>query len=94
MKSSDGKTGSIGVSTVEEGLEMLDYEDEKFLLDTSPPCTASRIVCRFLEAYGYERVCRYIRGLEKCESAGYPLEGNTPDSRMGVFAPSAHEHAV
>lgn len=52
MKSSDGKTGSIGVSTVEEGLEMLDYEDEIVLYDTGPPCTASRMACRFLKARG------------------------------------------
>jgi hypothetical protein len=37
MKSPDGNTGCIRVSTIEEGLEMLDYEDEKFLLDTGPP---------------------------------------------------------
>ena len=36
MKSPDGKTVSIGVSTVEEGLEMLDYEDEIVLYETGP----------------------------------------------------------
>jgi hypothetical protein len=64
---------------------MLDYEDEKLLLDTGPPCTASGMACRFLKAHGYERVRRYIRGLEKCEGAGYPLEANTPDSRPGYL---------
>jgi hypothetical protein len=28
MKSSDGKTGSVRASTIEEGLETLDYEDD------------------------------------------------------------------
>ena len=51
MNSSDGKTGSVRVSTIEEGLEMLDYGDEKVLLRPRP-CTASRIVCRFLKARG------------------------------------------
>ena len=36
MKSSDGNTGSIGVSTIEEGLETFDYEDEIVLDDTGP----------------------------------------------------------
>jgi hypothetical protein len=52
MKSLDGKTGSIGVSTMEEGLEMLDYEDEIVLYKTDLPCTASRMTCRFLKASG------------------------------------------
>ena len=52
MKSPHGKTGSIGVSTIEEALEMLDYEDEKVFYDTGPPCTASRMACRFLKAHG------------------------------------------
>ncbi len=52
MKSPDGKTGSIGVSTMEEGLEMLFYEDEIILYETAPPCTASRMACRFLKARG------------------------------------------
>jgi hypothetical protein len=52
MKSLGGKTGSIGVSTVEEGLEMVDYEDEIVLYETGPPCTASRMACRFLKARG------------------------------------------
>ena len=52
MKSPDGKTGSIGVSPMEEGLEMLDYEDEIVLYETGPPRTASRMACRFLKARG------------------------------------------
>jgi hypothetical protein len=52
MKSPDGKTGSIGVSTIEEGLEMLDYEYEIVLYETGLPCTASRMTCRFLKARG------------------------------------------
>jgi hypothetical protein len=52
MKSLDSKNGSIAVSTTEEGLEMLDYEDGIVLYDTGPPCTASRMACRFLKAHG------------------------------------------
>jgi hypothetical protein len=90
MKSSDGKTGSIRVSTIGEILQRLDYEDEKVRLRHRPPCTASRMACRFLKARGYERVRRYTGGLEKWESAGSSLEANTPDNRMTVFAPTAH----
>ncbi len=43
---------------------------------------------------GYERGRRYTGGLEKGESAGYPLEANTPDNRTTVFAPTAHEQPV
>ena len=65
MKSSDGKTGSVRVSTIEEGLEMLDYENEIVFYDTGPPCTASRMTCRFLKAHGWGRVRRYTGGLER-----------------------------
>ncbi len=34
MKSSDGNTGFVRVSTIEEGLETFDYEDEIVLYDT------------------------------------------------------------
>jgi len=34
MNYSDGKTGSVRVSTTAEGLETLDYEDEIVLYDT------------------------------------------------------------
>jgi hypothetical protein len=36
MNSSDGKTGSVRVSTIAEGLETHDYEDEIVLYDTGP----------------------------------------------------------
>jgi hypothetical protein len=52
MKSSDGKTGFIGASTIGEVLQRPDYQDEIVLYDSRPPCTASRIACRFLKAHG------------------------------------------
>jgi rhodanese-related sulfurtransferase len=67
--------GSVRVSTIDEGLETLDYEDEIVLYDSGPPCTASRMACRILKAHGYDRARRYTGGLEEWESAGYPLEG-------------------
>jgi rhodanese-related sulfurtransferase len=68
-------TGSLRVSTQEEGLETLDPDDEIVLYDSGPPCPASRMACRFLKAQGYGQVRRYAAGLEEWESAGYPLEG-------------------
>src|SRR5829696_2696754 len=35
--------GSVRVSTIGEGLETLDYEDEIVLYDTGPPCAASAV---------------------------------------------------
>ena len=67
--------GSLRASTPEEGLEVLDPDDEIVLYDTGPPCPASRMACRFLKAQGYGQVRRYAAGLEEWESAGYPLEG-------------------
>ncbi len=52
MKSPDGKTGSIGVSAMEEGFEKLDYEDEIVLYENGPPCSASRMTRRALKARG------------------------------------------
>jgi rhodanese-related sulfurtransferase len=66
---------SVRVSTPEEGLEVLDPDEEIILYDTGPPCTASRMACRFLKARGYERVRRYTGGLEEWERMDYPLEG-------------------
>jgi 3-mercaptopyruvate sulfurtransferase SseA len=67
--------GSVRVSTMDEGLKTLAYEDEIVLYDTGPPCTASRIACRILKTHGYEHVRRYTGGLVEWESIGYPLEG-------------------
>jgi rhodanese-related sulfurtransferase len=67
--------GSLRVSSPEEGLAVLDPNDETVLYDSGPACPASRMACRFLKAHGYERVRRYAGGLEEWESAGYPLEG-------------------
>jgi len=67
--------GSLRVSTPEEGLEVLDPEDEIVLYDSSPVCPASRMACRFLKSHSYRRVRRYAAGLEEWESKGYPLEG-------------------
>jgi hypothetical protein len=36
MKAPDGKTGSIRVSTIEQIIQRLGYEDEKVLYDTGP----------------------------------------------------------
>jgi rhodanese-related sulfurtransferase len=70
-------SGSLRVSTPEEGLEALDPDEEIVLYDTNPACRASRFACRFLKARGYARVRRYAAGLEDWESAGYPLEGES-----------------
>ena len=67
--------GSLRISTVAEAFEALDPKDEIVLYDSGPPCTASRMACRILKARGYERVRRYVGGLEEWASAGYPLEG-------------------
>jgi rhodanese-related sulfurtransferase len=67
--------GSLRVSTPEDGLEVLDPDDEIVLYDSGSACPASRMACRFLKAHGYRRVSRYAAGLEEWESVGYPLEG-------------------
>lgn len=68
-------SGSLRVSTPEEGLEALDPDEEIVLYDSGPACPASRVACRFLKAHGYVWVRRYDGGLEDWESAGYALEG-------------------
>ena len=67
--------GSLRISTVEEGLQALDPEEEIVLYDSGPHCTASRMAYRILKAHGYGRVRCYAGGLEEWESAGYTLEG-------------------
>ena len=70
-------SGSLRVSTPEEGLQALDPDEEIVLYDSGPSCPASRMACRFLKAHGYMRVRRYGGGLEDWESAGYLLEGES-----------------
>jgi rhodanese-related sulfurtransferase len=70
-------SGSLRVSTPQEGFEALDPEEEIVLYDSGPSCPASRMACRFLRAHGYGRVRRYAGGLEDWESAGYQLEGES-----------------
>jgi rhodanese-related sulfurtransferase len=70
-------SGSLRVSTPQEGLEALDPDEEIVLYDSGPSCPASRMACRFLKARGYKQVRRYGGGLEDWESAGYPLEGES-----------------
>ena len=70
-------SGSLRVSTLHEGLEALDPDEEVVLYDSGPACRASRMACRFLKAQGYVRVRRYAGGLEDWERAGYPLEGES-----------------
>ena len=70
-------SGSLRVSTPEEGLEALDLDEEVVLYDSGPSCPASRIACRFLKAHGHARVRRYSGGLEDWESVGYALEGES-----------------
>jgi hypothetical protein len=42
MKSSDGNTGSVRVSTIEVGLETFDFEDEIVLYYTGPLARQAR----------------------------------------------------
>jgi rhodanese-related sulfurtransferase len=67
--------GSLRISTLKEGLEALDPQDEIVLYDSGPHCSASRMAYKILKAHGYERVRRYVGGLEEWENAGYALEG-------------------
>ena len=42
-------SGSLRVSTPDEGLEALDPNEEIVLYDSGPACPASRMACRFLK---------------------------------------------
>jgi rhodanese-related sulfurtransferase len=66
--------GSLRVSTVEEGAEALDPDDDIVLYDSGPYCVAGRMAYRILKENGYQHVRRYAGGLEEWESAGHPLE--------------------
>jgi rhodanese-related sulfurtransferase len=67
-------SGSLRVSTVEEGAEALDPDDEIVLYDAGSYCVASRIAYRILKEHGYQHMRHYAGGLEEWESAGHPLE--------------------
>ena len=67
--------GSLHFDTIEEGLKVLDEQDEIVVYCSNPDCVASVAAYRVLTQNGYTNVRRYAGGLEYWETAGYPLEG-------------------
>jgi len=65
--------GSLRVSTLEEGANTLDPDDEIVLYDSGTYCVASRMAYKILKEHGYQHVRCYAGGLEEWESAGYPV---------------------
>ena len=67
--------GSLNLSEPDEGLEMLDPNDEIVLYCSHEHCAASQYAYSLLEARGYANIRRYAGGIDEWEEAGYPLEG-------------------
>jgi rhodanese-related sulfurtransferase len=67
--------GSLHLDTLEEASEALEPGDEIVVYDSNPSCVASLQAYKILKYHGYERVRRYVGGLEDWEEAGYPLNG-------------------
>ena len=67
--------GSLYLDRLDEALATLDPEDEIVVYDSNPSCVARLQAYKILKYHGYERVRRYVGGLEDWEEAGYPLGG-------------------
>ena len=68
--------GSLQISDMEVGLQLLNPDDEIVVYCTSPTCAASREVYHALTGqFGFSNVLRFAGGLEAWEAAGFPLEG-------------------
>jgi rhodanese-related sulfurtransferase len=71
--------GSLHVNTPEEGLRVLERDEEIVVYCSGDSCIASRAAYSMLTAEGYSNVRRYAGGLFEWEQAGYPLEGDMVD---------------
>ena len=67
--------GSLNITTPEQGLELLEPEDEIVVYCSNVDCPASVLAYRILTNNGYENVRRYAGGLFDWEESGYTLEG-------------------
>ena len=67
--------GSLHFSTIEEGLEALDPNEDIVVYCSNVSCLASIAAYRYLRDQGYKHVRRYAGGVQDWEEAGYPLEG-------------------
>ena len=67
--------GSINISRVEQGAELLDPDDEIVVYCSNDPCVASIAAYKMLKDAGFENVRRYSGGLLDWEDAGLPLVG-------------------
>jgi rhodanese-related sulfurtransferase len=66
--------GSLNVSRVEDGVWMLDKDDEIVVYCSDESCIASRAAYKMLVDSGYKDVRRYAGGLADWSATGYPLE--------------------
>lgn len=71
--------GSINISRVEQGAELLDRDDEIVVYCSNEACVASIAAYRMLKDEGYKNVRRYAGGLLDWEDAGLPLVGEMAD---------------
>jgi rhodanese-related sulfurtransferase len=68
--------GSMHVGSMEEGMRVLDPQDEIIVYCSDINCVASRAAYSILDSRGYTNVRRFAGGLFEWEQAGYPLEGD------------------
>lgn len=67
--------GSLHFTTPEQGMQMLNPNDEIVVYCSNEACVASRAAYMMLTGAGYMNVRRFAGGLLEWEDAGYPLEG-------------------
>ena len=67
--------GSLNISTPEQGMALLNRDDEIVVYCSNKDCIASISAYHLLEGNGFKNVRRYAGGLLDWEEAGYALEG-------------------
>lgn len=67
--------GSLNISRVEQGEELLDPDDEIVVYCSNEACVASIAAYKMLKDEGFDNVRRYSGGLLDWEDAGLPLVG-------------------
>ena len=67
--------GSLNITSPQEGIKLLDPNDEIVVYCSNVDCPASILAYRILNNNGYENIRRYAGGLYDWEESGYPLEG-------------------
>lgn len=75
--------GSLYINTPQEGLAILNKDEEVVVYCADVSCPASIFAYNFLDSQGYKRLWRFAGGIAEWEREGYPMEGDEVSLKKG-----------